>query len=233
MSLVDRYHASNPVSWQSSKNPEHRLIDRDLKNFFTAIDEKKKLESEVGDLKAKLGQLKIEQTQLQQQLAEKENHTQECYRDLARELGQAKQATGIHNMLVKSLGKMIHETVKKANPTASNNITAKKAMEIAENSVKQFEGLRPQENFIHIPNKTCLRMTPKVAEIILDIFENYPCTEPDLTLFKDELDSAALRTVLSNRNITKVTFARSAQEAEAVQIAQEIAKRRSLEIAFA
>ena len=63
--------------------------------------------------------------------------------------------------------------------------------------------------------------------------KKYSCATINLTKFKDEIVPKAIEKVLSNKKITKVIFAQAAQESTAVGVARAIARKRSLEIAFA
>lgn len=144
--------------------------------------------------------------------------------------GAAMQAEACHGILSKTLGKMIHEEIKKTTPL---NVAGKKAIEVAGTSLKKFEAQNIQDLFTWYREKKCMQLNETVAQVILDIFKNCPCTQIDLTLFKDEVLPGALREVLSDVTVTKIIFSKLALECEAVKVAQEISRRRTLEIAFA
>jgi O-acetyl-ADP-ribose deacetylase (regulator of RNase III) len=128
-----------------------------------------------------------------------------------------------HDIMVNTVGKMIVSTVG----------TPSRAKDIANASLQKFENTKSQDLFVPLESKRCMRLTPTVAQVILDIFKTCPFTEPDLTKFLDEIDPEALRTVLTEIKATKVIFAKTAQESAAVKVALEFTKTASLVVAFA
>lgn len=121
-------------------------------------------------------------------------------------------------ILINTLGTMIATTVE----------SGAAAKEVAKTSLLKYEG---QENLIEpINTKSCMRMTSALAQVILDIFKSCSCKEPNLSQFKDEFDLEALRVVLTNENVSKVIFDKSAKGSEAEKVAQKIAESRKLEI---
>ena len=108
---------------------------------------------------------------------------------------------------------------------------AERANDIIEGALNSFEN--QGHSYEPVREKRCIRVTPSTAPLIRDVLKKCNCNHPDFTPFKDEMTPEAIRSILTERKITKVTFAISAQETEAVKVAREVARRRALEIAFA
>lgn len=223
---------------QGMGSPEHVWVLGRARQAYNEYNGKKNEQGELSNEKKELVDRQVVLLEaMRRQGVEKveglEKHQNELLTTLGESIkaeGAAKQAKAFHSILSKTLGKMIHEDIKKTTPS---NLSVRKATEVAEDSLKKFEAQNTQNLFICNREKKCMQLNEPVAQVILDIFKNCPCSQIDLTAFKDEVLPGALREVLSDVTVTKIIFSKLALECEAVKVAQEMSKRRTLEIAFA
>lgn len=147
-----------------------------------------------------------------------------------------KLATACHNILVKTLGKMIFDAVKQtpASPQNASETPAARAKNIAEGVILKYESQKTPGFLELIQAKGCMKLTPSVASAIKDILSMVPnCTNPDLTMFNDQIDSQALKGILlSTKQVSKIVFAASVKGTAVEQVALEVKRTRQLEIAF-
>jgi hypothetical protein len=191
-----------------------RNISKTAGDYFAHQAKLQELQREQKQILSEVSQLLLESGQ--KKMAEAERKAAEAER---------KSRLADHNLMVNALGLMIHGAV------GAEKVPQAKA--VADECLKSYEDQHPQEWFEFVESKSCMRLTSNVSQVILDVFKKVPCTSPNLTKFKDEIDPTALRAVLSNAKISKVTFARSAQEAAVLEVARAVARTRSLEISFA
>lgn len=187
-----------------------------------------RVQNGIHDLVGEVGKIQLSVSQQQKQ--ESETRINVANKNI-----QSANAERDHDLLVNALAKMIFEAVKQT-PAPAQNPTqkpAERAKQIAESVIKIFESKNIPNYAVFAETNKCMTLTPGVASTILELLKVVPnCVAPDLSKFQNKILPEALRSVLANKQITKIIFAASAKGTAVEQVALEVKRTRQLEVAF-
>ncbi len=213
---------------------EHAKVQGQL-NLHT---EKQKLDSKIQDLRAEneqlvrgalkqVGEMKIAEAKEDKAAAQAKIATGDAKITAA----NTSKRDNDRELLIIAFAKMILATVEKL-PKDPEMTAIQKSKSISRTILKRYEDQNTPGLFEYSESRKCMKLTTGVATAISETLAKVVCTYPDLSRFQNEIDPQALRKVLADSKITKVTFHQAVKGTPAEQVALEVKKTRQLEIAF-